>query len=81
MNTEVISELKPESRDVQIYKSRYGGFYKTDLDATLKQMGVRYLVVTGCTTSVCVESTVREAMFLDYSAVVLEDCVGEPLGK
>jgi ureidoacrylate peracid hydrolase len=29
---------------------------------------------------VCVESTVRDAMFRDYSCILLEDCMGEPIG-
>lgn len=36
--------------------------------------------MTGCTTSVCVESTVRDAFFLDYHCLVLEDCTAEPMG-
>jgi ureidoacrylate peracid hydrolase len=36
--------------------------------------------MVGCTTSVCVESTVRDAMFRDYSSIVLEDCTAEPIG-
>jgi ureidoacrylate peracid hydrolase len=43
-------------------------------------MGIRQLVVTGCTTSVCVESTIRDAMFHDYNCVLLVDCTVEPLG-
>jgi len=50
------------------------------LDAILKQLGIKFLIVTGCTTSVCVESTVRDAMFRDYSCVLLTDCMGEPIG-
>jgi ureidoacrylate peracid hydrolase len=50
------------------------------LDAILKRLGIRSLIVTGCTTSVCVESTVRDAMFRDYTCVVLEDCTAEPIG-
>jgi ureidoacrylate peracid hydrolase len=80
-NTEILSELKPETRDIQIYKHRYSGFFETDLDATLKRLSVRNLVFTGCTTSVCVESTIRDAMFRDYSPILLEDCTGEPLGN
>jgi ureidoacrylate peracid hydrolase len=36
--------------------------------------------VTGCTTSICVESTIRDAFFRDYHCVVLEDCTAEPMG-
>ncbi|HEY5992766.1 MAG TPA: isochorismatase family protein, partial [Candidatus Udaeobacter sp.] len=36
--------------------------------------------VTGVTTSICVESTVRDAMFRDYLCVLLSDCMSEPIG-
>ena len=79
-NTDVIPELKPEPDDVLVYKHRFSGFYQTELDAVLKQLGVRYVIVTGCTTSVCVESTVRDACFRDYSCILLADCTAEPIG-
>jgi ureidoacrylate peracid hydrolase len=80
-NTAIIDQLKPDPADIQIYKHRYSGFFETDLDSTLKNLGVRYLIVTGCTTSVCVESTIRDAMFRDYSAILLSDCTGEVFGN
>ncbi len=79
-STEIVHELKPQAGDIVLYKTRFSGFYKTELDSLLKKMGKKYLIFTGCTTSVCVESTVRDAMFRDYSSVVLEDCVAEPIG-
>lgn len=80
-NTEIVDELKPQANDIVLYKTRYSGFYNTDLDAVLKRLGVRTLIMTGCTTSVCVESTIRDATFRDYTPVVLSDCTAEPLGK
>jgi ureidoacrylate peracid hydrolase len=79
-STDIISELEPHADDIILYKHRFSGFYQTDLDNILKQLDVNNLIVTGCTTSVCVESTVRDAMFRDYSCVLLEDCMGEPIG-
>lgn len=79
-NTDILNELRPEASDTVIYKTRFSGFYQTDLDDVLKRMGIRYLVVTGCTTSVCVESTIRDSMFRDYSCVLLADCTAEPIG-
>jgi ureidoacrylate peracid hydrolase len=64
--TDIVEELKPQSADVVMYKNRFSGFYQTDLDAVLKQSSIKHLVVTGCTTSVCVESTIRDASFRDY---------------
>jgi ureidoacrylate peracid hydrolase len=79
-NTDILKELTPEPGDVVIYKNRFSGFYRTELDAILKRMGIRNLVVTGCTTSVCVDSTIRDAMFRDYPCVLLADCTAEPIG-
>ena len=78
-NTEIIPELRPHPGDEVIYKSRFSGFYNTGLDDLLKRRGIDTLIVTGCTTSVCVDSTVRDAMFRDYRCLVLEDCTAEPI--
>jgi ureidoacrylate peracid hydrolase len=80
-NTAIVAELKPTDGDVVVSKHRYSGFYQTDLDAILKTLGVKYLIVTGCTTSVCVESTIRDAMYRDYTCVLLADCTAEPVGQ
>lgn len=79
-NTDILEPLKPHAGDTVIYKTRFSGFYKTDLDERLQTHGVRHLIITGCTTSICVESTVRDAMFRDYLCVLLSDCMNEPIG-
>ena len=80
-NTDIVRELEPQSEDVVIYKTRFSGFYETELDARLKQMGAKYLIFTGVTTCICVDSTVRDAMFRDYLCVLLGDCMSEPIGN
>lgn len=80
-NTDIVPELKPESGDDVVYKTRFSGFYETDLDARLKRLQIKHLIVTGCTTSICVDSTVRDAMFRDYLCVLLADCMSEPIGS
>lgn len=80
-NTDVIDELKPEPGDIEVYKHGYSAFHETELDAVLKGLGVKYLIVTGCTTSVCVESTIRDAHSRDYYCILLEDCTAEPIGQ
>lgn len=77
---EVIDELDPQPHDTSIYKTRFSGFYKTDLDEALARLGVKNLVVVGCTTSICVESTIRDAYFRDYEVTLLADCTAEPVG-
>ena len=80
-NTDILAALTPLEEDVVIYKHRFSGFFETDLDAILKRKGINQLVITGCTTSICVESTIRDAMFRDYACVLLEDCTAEPIGN
>jgi ureidoacrylate peracid hydrolase len=80
-NTDIVPELTPQAGDDVIYKSRFSGFFETDLDMRLRKLGVTHLIITGCTTSICVDSTVRDAMFRDYLAVLLADCMSEPLGN
>ena len=78
--TDIVPELKPQPDDIVMYKTRFSGFYNTALDSVLTHLGKKYLILIGCTTSICVESTFRDAIFRDYSPVVLEDCTAEPLG-
>lgn len=80
-NTQIVCELVPEPGDIVVSKHRYSGFYGTDLEMILRGLGIEYLVFTGCTTSVCVESTMRDAMFRDFRCVLLADCTAEPIGQ
>jgi ureidoacrylate peracid hydrolase len=79
-NTDVIEELRPQAEDLVLFKHRFSGFYQTELDDILRKLGINNLIFTGCTTSVCVDSTIRDAMFRDYRCVLLADCSGEPIG-
>jgi len=79
-NTDMLSELAPQANDVVLYKHRFSSFYQTDLDRLLKELGINSIIVTGCTTSICVESTVSNAVFRDDTCVVLDHCTGEPIG-
>ena len=70
---EIVSDLKPRPNDVVITKTRYSGFANTPLDDELKKRGVRYVFFTGIATNVCVESTLRDAFFLDYWPILIAD--------
>jgi ureidoacrylate peracid hydrolase len=73
---EIAEELKPMPGDVILDKQRYSSFYNTNLEVILRGLGVTMVVVTGVTTNICVESTVRDAFFRDFKVTVIEDCVG-----
>jgi nicotinamidase-related amidase len=73
---EFVADLLPERRDPVVTKYRSSAFHGTDLEVILRSNGVRTVVVTGCTTEGCVESTVRDAGMHDYFTVLASDCVG-----
>lgn len=74
VGAEVIDELGPDPTDIVLPKRRFSAFYKTDLDQTLRVLGVDTIVVTGITTEVCVLMTALDGLSHDFSAILLEDC-------
>ena len=72
---QVVDELAPQSGDLVVSKWRSSGFIGTNLDMVLRGGGVETVIVCGTSTYACVESTVRDAMHLDYYPVVAPECV------
>ncbi len=70
---QIVAELAPLAGDAVIVKSRYSGFHGTDLDSLLRSRGVRNLLMVGIASNVCVESTLRDAYFLEYWPVMIAD--------
>jgi nicotinamidase-related amidase len=71
---EPIPELRRATGDVFLPKRRFSAFFKTDLDQTLRTLGVDTVLVTGITTAFCVLATAFDALAHDFSAVIVEDC-------
>jgi|ERR1700730_16898424 ureidoacrylate peracid hydrolase len=70
---DIVDELKPQASDLVVVKTRYSGFAGTPLDSMLRTRGIRYLLFAGIATNVCVESTLRDAYFLDYWPILVTD--------
>lgn len=65
--------LAPAPGEPVVPKSSPDSFLDTGLDATLRDMGVTEVVVTGFATEICVESTARRALSLRYDVVLVAD--------
>ena len=70
---DLLEDLKPQPGDIVLHKTRYSGFFNSQLDSTLRSRNIRNIVVVGIATNVCVESTLRDGFFLEYFGIVLED--------
>ncbi|NWG03910.1 MAG: cysteine hydrolase [Syntrophaceae bacterium] len=72
---EVVDDLKPEPTDIILPKRRFSAFFKTDLDQTLRMLGVDTIVVTGMTTEVCVLMTALDGLCNDFSVILIDNCI------
>jgi ureidoacrylate peracid hydrolase len=71
----IIDELDPEPQDIIVDKTRLDAFLYTSLEATLRTLGMESVIIGGCVTNFCVETTVRSAWQRDFDVTVLADAV------
>jgi nicotinamidase-related amidase len=60
---------------VVVDKTRYSGFWGSNLQATLSRLEADTLVVSGAETDVCVLSTIMSAIDIGYRVIVAADAV------
>ena len=70
----IISALAPRPNEIVIHKPGKGAFYNTSLSSILQKYQITHLLITGVTTEVCVQSTMREANDRGYDCLLVEDC-------
>ncbi|MEO8202299.1 MAG: isochorismatase family cysteine hydrolase [Betaproteobacteria bacterium] len=66
--------VRPAAGEPVVTKHRYSAMLNTTLDAILKARGIRSLLLAGVATDTCVESTGRDAYFIDYYVSIVADC-------
>jgi nicotinamidase/pyrazinamidase len=69
----VLADLNPEPPDIILPKRRFSAFFKTDLDQTLRTLGVDTVAVGGINTHFCVLATALDAVSHDFYTIILED--------
>jgi nicotinamidase-related amidase len=70
---QILPEMERMEGDLLVHKQACDSFYETDLAEQLDRHGVRQLLITGCATDFCVDTTVRAAASRDYEVIVVKD--------
>ncbi|KAI9737063.1 MAG: hypothetical protein M1834_000653 [Cirrosporium novae-zelandiae] len=70
---DIVPELYPIEGEPVIDKPGRGAFAHTDFELLLRIKEIKNLVIVGCTTDVCVFSTMREANDRAFDCVLLQD--------
>ncbi len=66
------------SNALEVRKTRYSAFQRTDLETVLKKNGIQRVIVCGFMTNFCCESTAREALDRDFYVDFVTDATGTP---
>lgn len=70
---EILDAITIEPKDILIDKYANDVFYKSELQAKLSELRIDELLITGCATDFCVESTIQSALSKDYNITVVAD--------
>jgi nicotinamidase-related amidase len=66
-------EIAPARGEAVVYKKSCDSFFETELSNRLTERSVNHLVIGGCMTQFCVDTTVRRAVSLGYDVTLVAD--------
>jgi ureidoacrylate peracid hydrolase len=72
-DAQTIDELKPTDADHVIIKRRDSAFQDTEINAWLKALGTNTIIFAGVDTSICVETSLRDAFNQGYDVILISD--------
>lgn len=70
---EILPSLTSTPSDIIVTKTANDAFYNSNLQEVLDNNGITELIVTGCATDFCVDTTIRSALAKNYKITVVED--------
>ena len=68
--------MQPKEGEIVVKKHHYNAFYNTDLNIILQAAEIDTVAITGVCTDVSCLYTAREAFYLNYKTLVIEDLNG-----
>jgi isochorismate hydrolase len=71
--SEISPALAPEQGEYVLRKSQYSAFGGTDLESTLRSLGIERILITGVMTHLCCETTARDAFMRDFDVFFVID--------
>jgi ureidoacrylate peracid hydrolase len=72
-DAEIVDELKPSLNDHVVIKRRDSVFQDTEVEVWLRSLGIDSIIFSGIDTSICVESSLRDAFNHGYDIVLISD--------
>ena len=75
----IVPELAPNAQDIVVHKESCDSFHQTDLLEQLTQLNASRLIIGGCMTQFCIDTTVRRAVSLGFNVALIADghCTGD----
>lgn len=70
---EIHPAIAPADGETVIRKRASDSFHQTPLQSSLEALGIRHLIVAGCRTQYCVDTTARQATSLGYDVTLAKD--------
>ena len=72
-DAEIVEELRPSLDDHVVIKRRDSVFQDTEVEVWLRSLGIDSIIFSGIDTSICVESSLRDAFNHGYDVVLISD--------
>ena len=71
----ILEELTPEEGETVFRKRSFGAFNSTNFENLLREMDIETLLISGCVTNYCVETTVRDAADRGFAVVMIDEAI------
>ena len=72
-DAEIVDEIKPSEGDHVVIKRSDSAFYNTEIGVWLRSLNIDTLIFCGIDTSICVETSLRDAFNIGYDVVLISD--------